>query len=69
MRAYARSARRPARAGLVLVEVGVRHVERDSRLRPPYQLAALHALCYLPKQCLGTLAAATTRRIIIHEAA
>ena len=32
------------RAGLVLVEVGVRHVERHSRLRPPDELAALHAL-------------------------
>ena len=32
------------RARLVLVEVGVRHVERHSRLRPPDELAALHAL-------------------------
>ena len=32
------------RAGLVLVEVGVRHVERHSRPRPPDELAALHAL-------------------------
>ena len=32
------------RAGLVLVEVGVRHVERHSRLRPPDEPAALHAL-------------------------
>ena len=31
------------RAGLVLEEVGVRHVERHSRLRPSDELAALHA--------------------------
>ena len=44
-RAYARlrAAGQPPRAGLVLEEVGVRHVERHSRLRPPDELAALHA--------------------------
>ena len=46
MRAYARPASRPAQAwsrGRSRPEVGVRHVERHSRLRSPDELAALHA--------------------------
>ena len=43
-RARLRAVGQAPRAGLVLVEVGVRHVERHSRLRPPDELAALHAL-------------------------
>ena len=42
-RARLRAAGQPSRAGLVLEEVGVRHVERHSRLRSPDELAALHA--------------------------
>ena len=43
-RARLRAVGQAPRAGLVLVEVGVRHVERHSCLRPPDELAALHAL-------------------------
>ena len=43
-RARLRAVGQAPRAGLVLVEVGVRHVERHSRLRSPDELAALHAL-------------------------
>ena len=46
MRAYARPASRPAQAwsrGRSRPEVGVRHVERHSRLWSPNELAALHA--------------------------
>ena len=43
VRARLRAAGQPSRAGLVLEEVGVRHVERHSRLRSPDELAALHA--------------------------
>ena len=42
-RARLRAAGQPSRAGLVLEEVGVRHVERHSRLRSSDELAALHA--------------------------
>ena len=38
-----RAASQPSRAGLVLEEVGVRHVERHSRLRSSDELSALHA--------------------------
>ena len=43
VRARLRAAGQPSRAGLVLEEVGVRHVERHSRLRSSDELAALHA--------------------------
>ena len=43
VRARLRAVGQAPRAGLVLEEVGVRHVERHSRLRPSDELAALHA--------------------------
>ena len=44
VRARLRVVGQAPRASLILVEVGVRHVERHSRLRSPDELAALHAL-------------------------
>ena len=49
-RARLRAAGQPSRAGLVLEEVGVRHVERHSRLRSPDVLLLLigtYLLTYL----------------------
>ena len=43
VQARLRAAGQAPRAGLVLEEVGLRHVERHSRLRSPDELAALHA--------------------------
>ena len=44
VRARLRVVGQAPRASLILVEVGVRHVERHSRLRSPDELAAPHAL-------------------------
>ena len=43
VRARLRAVGQPSRASLVLEEVGVRHVERHSRLRSSDELSALHA--------------------------
>ena len=44
VRARSRAAGQAPRAGLILEEVDLWHVERHSRLRSPDELAALHAL-------------------------